>query len=574
MKNMTTLQSGKSIAVYETFKWPSMKHSTLQKVVLTTMALVASLALSAQAGRRPTMTSENQSKPSILSPSDVMAPLAPHFPQVILYDQYNNAGAGLTPSDTFTDFSMSDADLADDFVVPAGQTWNVESIDADGVYWEGFGPANSFNVFIYTDNAGLPGTQIFSTTNQPWAQSGTTFTVTLSPAAVLSPGTYWIEIQANMTFDVGGWWSWTSRTVQSNQGAAWQSPGGGWFDIFCPTWSRKADCWGGLPDQVYRINGTIGGCLSPPAGLVSWWSGDRTADDLQGANPGRLIGGTAFKKGMVRSGFLLDGIDDWVRVANSSSLTLTRVTLDAWLYMTGNENLSRRLIGKDNVSTSREYSLGVNDHNMVEGFVVVPSGIKVATGVTETKLNTWYHLAMTYDGAKLRLYIDGVQDAEADVVGDIVPTTSSLGIGGDAFGEFTKGVVDEAQVFNRALNETEILAIYQAGASGQCKPEIFVSSIIPSYAVAHSKYLVSTSVAVEDTNGIGVSGATANVKTLFPDGSELTFPLTTDENGTASFSFYTSETGLYKFKVIDVSLPGREYNASLNIETTDTLVIP
>src|SRR5881397_2244423 len=81
-----------------------------------------------------------------------------------------------------------------DFVVPAGQTWNVESIDADGVYFNGSGPANSFdvfiysfNVFIYTDNAGLPGTQIFSTTNQPWVQNGTTFTVNLSPAAVLSP---------------------------------------------------------------------------------------------------------------------------------------------------------------------------------------------------------------------------------------------------------------------------------------------------------------------------------------------------------------------------------------------------
>src|SRR5216110_772547 len=49
------------------------------------------------------------------------------------------------------------------------------------------GPANSFNVFIYSDNGGLPGTQVYSTTDQPWLQSGTTFTVTLSPVAVLSP---------------------------------------------------------------------------------------------------------------------------------------------------------------------------------------------------------------------------------------------------------------------------------------------------------------------------------------------------------------------------------------------------
>ena len=192
---------------------------------------------------------------------------APKAPQVILYDQYNNASANATLSATFTDFATFGADLADDFVVPAGQTWNVESIDADGVYFNGSGPANSFNIFIYADNAGLPGTQIFSATDQPWVQSGTTFTVTLPTAAVLTAGTYWIEIQANMTFAVGGQWGWTDRTVQSNQGAAWKNSGGGL--AACITGGRRANPAGcnidpGIPDQVYRINGTIGGSTPTP----------------------------------------------------------------------------------------------------------------------------------------------------------------------------------------------------------------------------------------------------------------------------------------------------------------------
>src|SRR5215470_8629142 len=189
----------------------------------------------------------------------------PKAPQVILYDQYDNLGSNATADETFSDLTGFDSDLADDFVVPAGQTWNVQSIDADGVYFNGSGPANSFNVFIYTDNAGLPGTQIFSTLNQPVSQVGTTFTVTLSPAAVLSPGTYWIEIQANMTFSVGGQWGWTDRTVQSNSPAAWQNPGGG-FATPCTTWGQRANTCGidfGVPDQVYRINGTTTGGGSP-----------------------------------------------------------------------------------------------------------------------------------------------------------------------------------------------------------------------------------------------------------------------------------------------------------------------
>src|SRR5258708_7199884 len=63
---------------------------------------------------------------------------APATPQVVLYDQYNNASPNHTRSATFTDLPTFSTDLADDFVVPGGQTWNVQSIDADGGYF--FGP--------------------------------------------------------------------------------------------------------------------------------------------------------------------------------------------------------------------------------------------------------------------------------------------------------------------------------------------------------------------------------------------------------------------------------------------------
>jgi hypothetical protein len=182
----------------------------------------------------------------------------PKAPRVVLYDQYDNAGANATLSATFTDFPTFSSDLADDFVVPSGETWNVESIDADGIYFNGPGPATDWNVFIYTDNAGVPGTQIYSTLNQPVTVNGTTFTVNLTPAAVLTEGTYWIEIQANMTFGTQGEWGWTDRTVQANAGAEFRNPGG---DLGCGTdWILKTLCVPTLdPDQVYRINGTTGG---------------------------------------------------------------------------------------------------------------------------------------------------------------------------------------------------------------------------------------------------------------------------------------------------------------------------
>ena len=198
-------------------------------------------------------------------------PPAPAAPNVVLYDQYNNASTTATLSATFTDFPTFNADLADDFCVPANCTWNVTSVDADGIYFNGPGPAASFNVYIYNNASCLPSALVYSLTNAAFTQTGTTFTVNTN--ANLTGGAsgtfYWVEIQANMTFNPNGEWGWTDRTVQNICPAAWQNTGGG-FGV-CPTWMPKlAVCvtTAGGPDQVFRLNGTAtgactGGCATP-----------------------------------------------------------------------------------------------------------------------------------------------------------------------------------------------------------------------------------------------------------------------------------------------------------------------
>ena len=195
----------------------------------------------------------------VISAHAVGIPPSPEALQSVLYDQYNNPATFRTFSATFSDRPDLNADLADDFVVPAGQTWFVQSINADGAYLNFPGPANSWNVFIYADNAGLPGMQVYSILNTAVAVNGTTFTVNLTPAAVLASGTYWIEIQANMSLS-SQQWGWTDRTMQSNQGAAWRNPAGGWG--FCQIWTRKTTCFAppnSGPDQMFSILGRIGG---------------------------------------------------------------------------------------------------------------------------------------------------------------------------------------------------------------------------------------------------------------------------------------------------------------------------
>ncbi len=199
------------------------------------------------------------------APSFRLLPV-PKLPAVTLYDQYNNAGTTGTNSQDFeTAFDAFDDFTADDFVVPAGQTWNITEVDVQGSYFNctTCGPAASFNVFFYQDSGTLPGTLVATRVANTY--TGTTdFVITLTSAVTLTPGTYWVSVQARLDFGTGGQWAWQDRTIQSNSGAAFENPGGGFA---CPGgngWVRKPTCVATTsPDQVFRLVGTIGGGGTP-----------------------------------------------------------------------------------------------------------------------------------------------------------------------------------------------------------------------------------------------------------------------------------------------------------------------
>ena len=123
-------------------------------------------------------TGVDQAQPPLASGGSELAPLGipayPKAPQVVLYDQYDNASVIGTLSATFTDFSPFNSDLADDFVVPTGQTWNVQSIDADGCTWVLALPTVSMCSSMPTMR-GLPGALVYSATNQPFSVVGSNF---------------------------------------------------------------------------------------------------------------------------------------------------------------------------------------------------------------------------------------------------------------------------------------------------------------------------------------------------------------------------------------------------------------
>ena len=86
-------------------------------------------------------------------------------------------------------------------------------------------------------------------------------------------------------------------------------------------------------------------------------------------------------------------------------------------------------------------------------------------------VNAWTHVACTYDNANLKIYVNGASVGSLFVgPKSVVNSASNLRISGDDNNNVHfNGLIDEPQVFNRALSQTELQSIVAAGTSGQCK---------------------------------------------------------------------------------------------------------
>src|SRR6185503_19656210 len=63
-------------------------------------------------------------------------------------------------------------------------------------------------------------------------------------------------------------------------------------------------------------------------------------------------------------------------------------------------------------------------------------------------LNNWSHVAVTYDGSRLRLYVNGVDAGSRPATGTLLPSSPEAGIlgGASAFA----GSIDELRFYRRA----------------------------------------------------------------------------------------------------------------------------
>ena len=269
----TMLVGGNTAAETGSSYWSSVCNSTPQVI---SSHLVFNIYGNCSAVPGPTTTP---------TPSPTITPSPTPTPCLILYDQINPAGGGGVVSQNFeTANNTYDAQAADDFVVPATQNWTVQQVKVNGNYFSGPGPAASVNATFYFDSGGFPGAVVSggSFNNLSMSDTAGNFAILLPTNLVLTAGTYWVSVQANIDFNPFGEWAWGDRTAASNSPAVWQNPGGG-FATSCTTYGRRGVSCGidpTAPDQLFQIlgcnlattpitiSGTVTYCSTPSPGPV------------------------------------------------------------------------------------------------------------------------------------------------------------------------------------------------------------------------------------------------------------------------------------------------------------------
>ncbi len=224
-----------------------------------------------------------------------------------------------------------------------------------------------------------------------------------------------------------------------------------------------------------------------PPGLLAAYgfdagSGTAVADASGNNNNGTLANGTWSAAGRFGGAISFNGTSTWVSVPNATSLNpTTAVTMEAWVNPVAVNNW-RTVLFKEQTG-NLTYGLYSNtSSNRPNAQVFVSGSDRNVNGTAAVAANTWTHLAATYDGANVRLFVNGTQVATIAQTGALATSTGVLHIGGNAvWGEWYQGLIDEVRIYNRALSAAEIQADMVTSVGNQdTSPPTAPSAVTPT----------------------------------------------------------------------------------------------
>jgi hypothetical protein len=223
-----------------------------------------------------------------------------------------------------------------------------------------------------------------------------------------------------------------------------------------------------------------GPCVKPPPDVVAWWPGDDcTPYDLLEQHDGTFEGGPFcpidWKVGGNALGFQTDPLT-YVIVPHHTDLEPGSgdFTIDLWILTSAVADYHPLLEKLDGSG----YQFGLRFDGVPQFIVCDDLICMLASGTNPVNDGDWHHLAATLKRVaggpdELKVYVDGELSGSSSTELGTIACADDLLIGAaPSHGQPTvafSGVMDEIEIYDRALSETEIRMIWAADSFGKCK---------------------------------------------------------------------------------------------------------
>lgn len=199
---------------------------------------------------------------------------------------------------------------------------------------------------------------------------------------------------------------------------------------------------------------------TPKQGPVAEYSFDEgtggTVEDVSGGGHTATIEGAEWARGKYGDSLKFDG-EEMVTIPASEELDLTEeFTLEAWVRPEAGCEFGQIFVKEDAEEAHAAYV--VSKHGSKLGAYLGVPGVEEESPSGSLEIGAWQHIAVTFDGSKATLYVDGAEVGTAPVA-EILSTSGDLRLGGSHIGSHGGGFVgriDEVRIYNRALVGAEV----------------------------------------------------------------------------------------------------------------------
>jgi hypothetical protein len=255
-------------------------------------------------------------------------------------------------------------------------------------------------------------------------------------------------------------------------------------------------------------------CSFPPSGLVAWYKGEGNVNDSSGNGNHGISHQGDFQPGQVGQAFNFNAQNlSTVLPNNPSMFPPTALTVEAWINPTTYSGCGTayRIFHTVQVPVTG-YATFTNCDGTLIGAIFDSAGVgNFVFSNTLIPAGTFTHFAVTWDGSNLRTYINGALDnVAATTILAIGTNTETPRLGSTPVFGFV-GRIDEASLYNRALSDAEVAAIFNAGTAGKClAPTAGDASISGRVVTSTGRGLADVLVTVVDENGNPAGSATTN----------------------------------------------------------------